>query len=87
MKSILLKLLRAVIFIGLITISIQSLTQLPPPPPGGSSGGGSGTGGSDSQRNGAPIGSGLFILMGLGAAYSGYKGYRCYQKEMKKLFE
>jgi hypothetical protein len=45
-----------------------NLTAQPPPPPGhGSSG--NRTGGT------APIGGGLFILLGLGAAYGGKKIY------------
>ena len=45
----------------------------PPPPPGGSSGGG----GTQGEKLGgaAPIGGGLFLLLGLGAAYGGRKVY------------
>ena len=49
----------------------------PPPPPSG------GHGQSGNQR--APIGGGLFILLGLGAAYGGVKGYKYYQLKKKKL--
>ncbi len=87
MKNIIYKLLRTVILLSLIIFSVNSFSQdgPPPPPPGGSSGGGGGTGGSDGLRNGAPIGSGLIILLGLGSAYGGYKGYRFYRKKKKSL--
>ena len=53
------------ITIILLTINV-SLAQDPPPPPGhGTSGNVSG--------GGAPIGSGLLVLIALGAAYGGKK--------------
>ena len=64
------------IFIQLMIIFSFILTstflpaQDPPPPP--SDHGGSGNAPAD---NGAPIGGGLFILLGLGAAYGGKKLY------------
>jgi hypothetical protein len=45
------------------------LAQAPPPPPPGHGSTGNQTGGN------APIGGGLFILLGLGAAYGGKKIY------------
>jgi len=33
----------------------------------------------------APIGGGIFILMALGAAYAGKKGYTLYKENWKKL--
>ena len=45
----------------------------PPPPPGGGSNT-SGAGGNNLGGN-APIGGGLFVLLGLGAAYGGRKLY------------
>ncbi len=60
------------IFIGL---SLTAFADNPPPPPGGSGGAGGGTGGTGQQRNGAPIGSGMLLLIGLGAAYGGKKVY------------
>lgn len=55
------------------TISFSSFTLLaqgPPPPPDGHGGTGNTNAGA-----GAPIGGGLFILLGLGAAYGGRKLY------------
>lgn len=58
------------ILIILIIFTVSSLEIMaqgePPPPPGGH-------GQSDNQA--APIGGGLFILLGLGAAYGGKKIY------------
>jgi len=45
------------------------LAQVPPPPPPGHGQTGNQTGGN------APIGGGLFILIGLGAVYGGKKLY------------
>jgi len=59
-----------IILITLITgFSLDSTAQVPPPPPSG----GHGESGNQPAGNGAPIGSGLFILLGLGAAYGGKK--------------
>ncbi len=49
-----------------------------PPPPD------HGTEGNEGQGGGAPIGSGLLILLGLGGAYGGYK---VYQKRKKNLLD
>jgi len=56
--------------------SMSSIAQ-PPPPPGNTGGGAGGTpiGGN------APIGGGLFILLGLGAAYGSRKVYHLVQEE------
>ena len=60
-----------------LTISSTNLSaQGPPPPPG------SGHGQTGNQNGGsAPIGGGLFILLGLGAAYSGRKIYEILKEE------
>lgn len=42
----------------------------PPDPPGGH-----GSGNDEEPGGGAPIGSGIFVLLGLGAAYGGKKTY------------
>ena len=68
MKSI----ITLLVIIASIT-SINLLAQVPPPPPPGHGQTGNQTGGN------APIGGGLFILIGLGAAYGGKKLY-----DMKK---
>ena len=49
----------------------------PPPPPGG----GHGQGGNQAPGGGAPIGSGIAILLSLGAAWGGKKVYNAFQKE------
>ena len=68
---------------GLFTITAFSQNGGPgaPPPPG------HGTEGDQNQGGRAPIGGGLFILLGLGAAYGGFKGYKFYQLKKKKLLD
>jgi len=66
MKKILAKLL----FILTIIVCSQTLIAQPPPPPSDH-----GQTGNQNSGNGAPIGGGLFILLGLGAAYGGKKVY------------
>jgi len=57
---------------------ISLLSQdVPPPPPAG------GHGESGNQESGAPIGGGLFILLGLGGIYGGYKRIKDYKKIKK----
>ena len=71
-----------VIIIAITTfITSNAKAADPPPPPPGHGSTGNVPGG------GAPIGSGLFILLGLGAAYGGAKGYKFYQKKKKSLLE
>lgn len=53
-----------------IFISSAAFAQNPPPPPEDPSGGGGPVGG------GTPVGSGLIILIALGAAYGGKKIYQ-----------
>ena len=67
MKKIFIQLM---IIVSFILTSTFLPAQDPPPPP--SDHGGSGNAPAD---NGAPIGGGLFILLGLGAAYGGKKLY------------
>ncbi|MCF8348312.1 MAG: hypothetical protein K9G61_05820 [Bacteroidales bacterium] len=61
--------LTLLLFILLYLPAGQVIAQPPPPPPS--------HGGSSNQNagNGAPIGGGLFILLGLGAAYGARKAY------------
>ncbi len=58
--------------------TLQGFGQaVPPPPPSGA-----GHGASGNQNGGsAPLGGGLFILLGLGAAYGGKKLYRLFDDE------
>ena len=65
------------VFVFTLFFSISSIAQ-PPPPPGN----GGGPNANDHEIGGnAPIGGGLFILIGLGAAYGGRKVYRLVQEE------
>ena len=77
MKKILKNILKVFVVLlfvgGSFTVSAQ-----PPPPPAGS--------GNDSTNKlggNAPIGGGLFILLGLGAAYGGRKVYNL-RKELNE---
>ncbi|MBU1368844.1 MAG: hypothetical protein KJ578_03300 [Bacteroidetes bacterium] len=74
MKIKALKTVRHLLLIAFMAISWQAFTQSPPPPPGGPSGGQN----TSENRNGggAPIGSGMLILISLGGAYGGYKAYQ-----------
>ncbi len=66
---------KTLLIAGLLTLSTGLWAQLPPPPPGDH--------GSGSNQNGgnAPIGSGLFILMGMAAAYGGKKLFSYSEEE------
>ncbi len=67
------------ILVILASVTTTSLfAQVPPPPPPGHGSTGNQTGGN------APIGGGLFILMGLGAMYSGKKLYNMRKKNQEK---
>jgi len=56
---------------------VPGFSQDPPPPPG------SGHGQTGNQNGGnAPVGGGLFILLGLGAAYGSKKVYNLNKKEL-----
>jgi hypothetical protein len=65
MKSTIFKLIFLFFFIG---IAIHSVTSAPPPPSHEQSG-------TQCGGGGAPIGSGLFILLGLAGAYGTRKLY------------
>ncbi len=76
MKKITITLL---VLLALTISSTNLLAQGPPPPPPGS-----GHGQSGNQTGGnAPVGGGLFILLGLGAAYGGQKIYEVLKEEDK----
>ncbi|MDY0078050.1 MAG: hypothetical protein RBR87_12335 [Bacteroidales bacterium] len=78
MKKILIKLT----FIIAFTISSTALlAQGPPPPPGDPNSGGGPVGGN------APIGSGIAILLSLGAAYGGRKVYKYWQSQKEDIEE
>ena len=61
-----------------LSFSIDSIAQAPPPPPPSH--------GSTGNQNGgnAPIGGGLFILLGLGAAYGGKKLYEMRKENLEE---
>jgi len=62
----------------LLPVTVRSQDPPPPPPPGHGATG-------NVPGGGAPIGSGLLILMGLGGIYGGYKGYRANNMKRKNL--
>ena len=72
MKNIIKPFTIALLVVGvtLIPSNITAQPDPPPPPPSGH-----GESGDQLPGGGAPIGSGLFILLGLGAAYGGKKIY------------
>ncbi len=68
-----------IIFLVISLFFSQSLyPQSPPDPPSGHGGGGDANPGG-----GAPIGGGLFILLGLGAAYGGKKLYQMRKESLE----
>ena len=61
--------------LSFLMFAATGFSQGPPPPPG------TGHGQTGNQNGGsAPIGGGLFILLGLGAAYGGKKLYRLFDE-------
>jgi len=69
--------LTILVIIGL-TFSADIFAQVPPPPPPGHGETGNQTGGN------APIGGGLFILIGLGAAYGSKKLYDLRKNQLEE---
>ncbi len=80
MKS--LKKIAAVLAISLITISLSA--QSPPPPNNGSGSSSNPTGSGNTVGGNAPIGGGLFLLLGLGAAYGGKKLYDLKKEKLEE---
>jgi hypothetical protein len=79
------KKINKILLIVLITVAFTSVDIFaqgpgPPPPPDHSSIG-------NQNKGGAPIGGGLFILLGLGVAYGGFKGYKFYKKKNKSMLD
>jgi hypothetical protein len=60
--------------------AFNAFSQGPPPPP---SGAGHGANGNQTGGN-APIGSGLFVLLGLGAAYGSRKLYNMKKEDLEE---
>ena len=72
MKKIIITLL--LIIASVTTINLNAQAPPPPPPDHGSTG---------NQNGGnAPIGGGLFILLGLGAAYGGKKVFDMHKESL-----
>jgi hypothetical protein len=67
--------------LGFILIAAVSYAQGPPEPPEDPNTGGGPVGGN------APIGSGIAILLTLGAAYGGHKVYQYWQSQKEELEE
>ncbi len=82
MKKIITNMLKAFIIVLMVSIAFTLEAQGPPPPPGGASGTGQDSG--NSQGGNAPIGGGLFILLGLGAAYGGRKLYNLRKESLEE---
>jgi hypothetical protein len=74
--------IKVLILCGLFFICLGAFAQVPPPPPGGGHGG---TG--NQEGGGAPIGSGIGILLVLGAAYGGKKLYKAIHDENNEMEE
>ncbi len=76
MKKI--KIVLSGIIILLLSTGIMAQGGDPPPPPGGH-----GSGDDEEPGGGAPIGSGIFILLSLGAAYGGKKLYELKNEDVE----
>ena len=66
--------------IAFTLLSVGAFAQVPPPPPSGH-----GSGGNQPAGGGAPVGSGIGLLMALGAAYGGKKVYQEYKSSKFKV--
>ena len=74
------QLLSVIITLFFTLLVFNRFSQVPPPPPSGA-----GHGASGNQNGGnAPIGSGLFILLGLGAAYGSKKLYTLNKEDIEE---
>ena len=67
------------IFAFFLSLSASSIAQPPPPPNSGES-----NKEGNALGGGAPIGGGLFILLGLGAAYGGRKLYQLKKESLEE---
>jgi len=77
MKKNILSIMLSVLF---TLFAFNAFSQGPPPPPSGA-----GHGASGNQTGGnAPIGSGLFVLLGLGAAYGSRKLYNMKKEDLEE---
>ncbi len=72
--------IKSLLLILVFTLFAATGFTQPPPPPSGA-----GHGASGNQTGGnAPIGGGLLILLGLGAAYGGKKLYNMHAEEIEE---
>jgi|FLOH01.1.fsa_nt_gi hypothetical protein len=78
MKKIIVNSLNILTIVFFLSISVSGISQPPPPPPTGSN-----TQGNKLNGGGAPIGGGLFILLGLAAAYGGRKLYNTRKEKLE----
>ena len=72
------KLIAPILFTFVLFLSFNGFSQAPPPPPPGHGQTGNQSGGD------APIGGGLFILIGLGAAYGGKNLYDINKEKLEE---
>jgi len=77
MKNSLKILATGLLIAGATMLTTTTNADNPPPPPGHGETG-------NVPGGGSPIGSGLFILLGLGAAYGGKKFYNYKNKKSKE---
>ncbi len=70
------KILKTLAISAFLLIGNGLLAQAPPPPPADH-----GEGGNQPAGGGAPIGSGIGILLALGAAYGGRKLYTAFKEQ------
>ncbi len=73
------KILITTLFLFGLLLGSQQLISQPPPPPENH-----GEEGNQNAGNGAPIGGGLFILLGLGAAYGAKKVYDIQKENLEE---
>lgn len=78
--NLLKKITLAILIIMGLTFTVDSFAQGTPPPPPGEHG----TSGNSESGGGAPIGGGLFILIGLGAVYGGKKLYQIRKENLEE---
>ncbi len=71
------KLLTIAITTVLLSTTFAFAQDAPPPPPGGGHG-------QSGNQGAAPIGGGLFILLGLGAVYGGKKLYDLRKEKLEE---
>jgi hypothetical protein len=69
------------LIIGFSITSLNVMAQDPPPPPGG----GHGQGNSQPPGGGAPIGSGICVMLIFCATYGGYKIYQASENKDEKV--